>query len=175
MDRAMAPGGIREQRLSGWIEAYSDAILRTCYLYLSDRGQAEDATQDTWIKAWKHMEDFERRGIANEKAWLLRIAVNTCKDYRRTAWFRHVDRERALEELPPPLLAVEPADRTLALTVMALPAKYKQVILLYYFQGLTMQETADALGAAQSTVQRRLKKAEELLKASLTGGEADEE
>ncbi|MBQ9210394.1 MAG: RNA polymerase subunit sigma-24, partial [Clostridia bacterium] len=81
MERAEVPSMNREQRLSRWIEEYSDSILHTCFLYLSDQSQAEDATQDTWIKAWKHMSDFERQGIANEKAWLLRIAINTCKDY----------------------------------------------------------------------------------------------
>ena len=73
MERAAVPSMIREQRLNQWIENYSDSILRTCCLYLSDQTQAEDATQDTWIKAWKHMDDFERKGITNEKAWLLRI------------------------------------------------------------------------------------------------------
>lgn len=165
---------IREQRLGRWIEEYTDSILRTCYLYLSDQGQAEDATQDTWIKAWKHMSDFERQGIANEKAWLLRIAINTCKDYRRSSWFRHIDRKQALDELPPRLVSVEPEDHSLTLMVMDLPDRLKQVILLYYYQGLTMLETAEALGASQSAVQRRLKKAEELLKVSLEGGAAYE-
>ena len=63
MERAAVPSMIREQRLNQWIEDYSDSILRTCFLYLSDQTQAEDATQDTWIKAWKHMDDFERKGI----------------------------------------------------------------------------------------------------------------
>ena len=174
MEHAAVPGMIREQRLNRWIETYSDSILRTCFLYLSDRGQAEDAVQDTWIKAWKHMDEYEKNNIANDKAWLLRIAVNTCKDYRRSAWFRHVDRSKALDELPPQLTAVEPEDRTLTLTVMELPDRYKQVILLYFFQGLTMQETADTLGASQATVSRRLDKAKELLKGSLTGGAAYE-
>ncbi|MBR5961821.1 MAG: sigma-70 family RNA polymerase sigma factor [Clostridia bacterium] len=174
MEHAAVPGMIREQRLNGWIEKYSDSILRTCFLYLSDRGQAEDALQDTWIKAWKHMDEYEKNNIANDKAWLLRIAVNTCKDYRRSAWFRHVDRTKALDELPPQIAAVEPEDRSLTLTVMELPDRYKQVILLYFFQGLTMQETADALGASQATVSRRLDKAKELLRGSLTGGAAYE-
>lgn len=174
MEHAAVPGMIREQRLNGWIEKYSDSILRTCFLYLSDRGQAEDALQDTWIKAWKHMDEYEKNNIANDKAWLLRIAVNTCKDYRRSAWFRHVDRSKALDELPPQIAAVEPEDRSLTLTVMELPDRYKQVILLYFFQGLTMQETADALGASQATVSRRLDKAKELLRGSLTGGAAYE-
>ena len=174
MEHAAVPGMIREQRLNEWIEAYSDPILRTCFLYLSDRGQAEDALQDTWIKAWKHMDEYEKNNIANDKAWLLRIAVNTCKDYRRSAWFRHIDRSKALDELPPQLAAAEPEDRSLTLTVMELPDRYKQVILLYFFQGLTMQETADALGTSQATVSRRKKKKKELLKGSLTGGAAYE-
>ena len=174
MEHAAVPGMIREQRLNEWIEAYSDPILRTCFLYLSDRGQAEDALQDTWIKAWKHMDEYEKNHIANDKAWLLRIAVNTCKDYRRSAWFRHIERSKALDELPPQLAAAEPEDRSLTLTVMELPDRYKQVILLYFFQGLTMQETADALGTSQATVSRRLEKAKELLKGSLTGGAAYE-
>ena len=175
MEHAAVPGMIREQRLNRWIEDYSDSILRTCFLYLSDRHQAEDATQDTWIKAWRHMEDFERKSIASEKAWLLRIAINICKDYRRTAWFRHIDRNKALDELPVSLITVEPEDRSLTLMVMDLPDRYKQVILRYYFQGLTRQETADVIGASQPTVQRRLKKAEELLKGALTGGVTYEE
>ncbi len=115
MERAEVPGMNREQRLGRWIEDYSDPILHICFLYLSDQGQAEDAVQDTWIKAWKHMGDFERQGIANEKAWLLRIAINTCKDYRRSAWFRHIDRQRALDELPPRLVSAEPEDHSLTL------------------------------------------------------------
>ena len=175
MDRAEVPGMNREERLRRWIDAYSDTILKTCYLYLSDQGQAEDATQDTWIKAWNHMEAYECQHISNEKAWLLRIAINTCKDYKRTAWFRHIDRKKSLEELPPQLLTMEPRDESLTLLVMDLPDRYKQVILLYYFQGLTMQETAAALESSQATVQRRLRKAEALLKSSLTGGETNEE
>ena len=105
MDHAEVPGMNREQRLSRWIDLYSDTILKTCFLYLSDRQQAEDVLQDTWIKAWKHMEDIDRKGITNEKAWLLRIAINTCKDYRRTAWFRHVDTRKAIEDLPASLVS----------------------------------------------------------------------
>ncbi len=174
MGHAEVPGMDREQRLSRWIDLYSDQILKTCCLYLSDRSQAEDVLQDTWIKAWKYMGDFERKEITNEKAWLFRIAVNTCKDYRRTAWFRHVDRKQTLEDLPPSLVAVQPEDRTLTLAVADLPDRYKELVLLYYYQGLTMQETADVLGMSLSAVNRRLKKAEELLKDALEGGEAHE-
>ena len=117
MEHAVVPGMTREQKLSEWIEQYSDSILRTCYLYLSDMQMAEDALQETWIKAWKYMDDPARKTVANEKAWLLRIAVNTCKDYRRTAWFRHVDRRNALEDLPPRFVSAEPADNSVSTIV----------------------------------------------------------
>lgn len=174
MERAEVPSMNREERLSRWIDDYSDAILRTCFLYLSDQTQAEDALQDTWIKAWRHMGEYERKGILNDKAWLMRIAINTCKDYRRTTWFRHIDNRKALDELPPRLLQVEQEDHTLSLMVMELPDRYKQVVLLHYFQGLTQRETAEALGLTPSAVLRRLRSAEALLKQSLTGGEGFE-
>ena len=174
MDHTEVPSMDREHRLSRWIDLYSDTILKTCFLYLSDRQQAEDVLQDTWIKAWKHMEDIDLKRITNEKAWLLRIAINTCKDYRRTAWFRHVDTRKAIEDLPASLVSSEPEDHTLTLIVMDLPDRYKQIILLHYFQGLTLQETADVLGQSVSTAHRRLKKAEALLKDALEGGEAHE-
>ena len=104
----------------------------------------------------------------------MRIAINTCKDYRRTAWFRHIDNRKALDELPPRLLQVEQEDHTLSLMVMELPDRYKQVVLLHYFQGLTQRETAEALGLTPSAVLRRLRSAEALLKQSLTGGEGFE-
>ena len=170
MERAEVPGMTPEERLARWIDAYSDAILRMCFLYLSDQAQAEDALQDTWIKAWRHMGEYERNGVLNDKAWLTRIAINTCKDYRRTAWFRHIDNRKALEELPPRLTQVEQADHSLSLMVMELPDRYKQVVLLYYFQGLTQKETGQALGLSPSAVLRRLRGAEALLKQSLTGG-----
>ena len=174
MEHAAVPSMNREKKLSEWIEMYADAILKTCYLYLSDLQQAEDAMQDTWIKAWKHMDDLERDHIRSEKAWLLRIAINTCKDYRRTAWFRHIDRKRALEDLPDRFTMTEPVDRSMTWIVMDLPDKYKRVVLLYFYQGLTIRETAEVLGMSTTTVHRRLQKAEDLLKNALERSETHE-
>ncbi|MBO5501664.1 MAG: sigma-70 family RNA polymerase sigma factor, partial [Clostridia bacterium] len=65
---------------------YGDAILRFCTLQLRDVKLAEDAAQDVFIKAWKAMDGFQ--GRSSEKTWLYRIAINTCRDYQRTGWFR---------------------------------------------------------------------------------------
>lgn len=77
-----------ENRLREWISRYSDDVLRTCFVLLSinTRGGRHAGYV---MKAWKAMSQFEGRENASPKTWLMRIAVNTCKDYRRTQWLRH--------------------------------------------------------------------------------------
>ena len=71
-------------------------------------------------------------------------------------------------------MQVTEEDHDMMLTVCSLPDKYRQIILMYYYQGLTEQETANVLGLSLSSAHRRLKKAEDLLRAALKGGEPHE-
>ncbi len=169
MGDASGQEAVKKQRFEQWVRQYSQSVLRTCFIYLADKSMAEDAMQDTFLKAWKAMEQFERRNDAGEKTWLMRIAINVCRDYHRSRWFRHVDMGKTLEELPGRYLATAPEDKTLMMDIMRLPAKQKQVILLYYYHEMTLREVADTLGIAPSTVHHRLKKAEALLKTVLEG------
>ncbi|NLO14127.1 MAG: sigma-70 family RNA polymerase sigma factor [Clostridiales bacterium] len=164
----------REARLMDWMERYSQAILRTCFVYLGRRQEAEDAMQDTFLKAWKAMDSFDAARGASEKTWLMRIAVNVCHDYHRSRWARFVDMSRSLEDLPGRYLRLEPEEETLLMDVMRLPEKQKQVILLYYYHDMTIKEAAEALGVAPSTVYQRLKKAEQTLRIKLTEGSGHE-
>ena len=77
-------------------------------------------------------------------------------------------------ELPESICPVAGVSRELFLTVLALPDKYKQVVLLHHYQQMTMEETADALRISRPAVSRRLKKAYELLRAEMEGGEERE-
>jgi RNA polymerase sigma-70 factor (ECF subfamily) len=175
MSDTVAAETVREQRFMEWVKAYGDVILRTCFVYLSNVHDAEDAMQDTFLKAWKAMDQFEQRNGANEKTWLIKIAINVCRDYHRSKWFRKVDLQKTLEDFPGRYLQVEDKDIALTMDVMRLPEKLKQVVLLHYYQELTLREVAEVLGVAHSTVHRRLKQAEERLKTDLTGGKDDEE
>ncbi len=157
----------RDETLTEWLKEYGDLINRTCCLYLGDRALAEDAAQDTFLKAWKNMDQFEGRNSASPKTWLVRIAVNTCRNYRRTAWFRRCDRSVTPEELP---LPSQPEDRTLLLTVQSLPDRYRQLVILRYFHGMSLEEAADALHLSRSTAYHRLKKALQRLKIDLDEG-----
>lgn len=161
-------GRQREARLTDWVGAYSTTLLRLCFIQLRDHALAEDTLQETFIKAWRAMPQYERGHIQNDRAWLCRIALNACRDMQRSRWMRYVDAATALDALPPALLAVEPEDRSLLLDVMNLPEKHRQVILLYYYQGLTLRDAAQVLNLDASTVHARLKKAERLLKRQLT-------
>lgn len=100
----------------------------------------------------------------------MRIAINTCRSIRRDRWFRFVDRSITPDALP--LQAASDADRELMEAIMNLPYKLKEVVLLYYYQGLTLREIAEALGVAASTISIRLKKACERLRYDLEGGQA---
>ena len=173
MEHAAVPSMSREQIMESWVHAYAGAVRKVCFLYLADRNLSQDAMQDTFMKAWKQLLKTDPALIQNQKAWLMKIAMNTCRDYRRSQWFRRMDLRKSLEELPETLLTVRDADRELTILIGGLPDKYKQVILLYYYSNLTLQDTADALGIPKSTANKRLKKAEAILKQSLTGGERE--
>ena len=147
-------------------------LKRLCYLYLHDEAMAEDAVQETFLKVYRSLTNF--RGEANEKTWLTRIAINTCKDMLRSGWFRHMDRRVTAETLPARQEA-DPYHREVAAAVMNLPRKLREVILLYYYRGLTMEEIAEVLEISQPAVSGRLKRAREKLKAELKGESIDEE
>lgn len=82
MSGIKGPDRAPEEKLAQWIRDYQAALLRSCYLYLQDRGLAEDAVQETYLKAYQHWADF--RAESSEKTWLFRIAINTCRDMRRS-------------------------------------------------------------------------------------------
>ena len=92
----------REQRLRHLMEVYGDGLKRLCCVYLRDMGLAEDAVQETFIKAYDHIDELLSGKIESTKAWLMRIAVNTCKDTLRSSWMRHIDNRQEIEALRAP-------------------------------------------------------------------------
>ena len=154
-----------------WLEEamnrWETSLLRLCFAYLGDQNLAEDAVQETFLKAWKGYDRFRRE--ADEKTWLTRIAINTAKDMRKSAWFRHIDRSAALDGLPEGAVPFEARDDTITRAVMSLPDKLRQAALLRWLQGLSGDDVARVLHVPRSTVYHRLKKAQELLKQELEG------
>lgn len=164
-------GPDREERLNHMVLTYEKDLLRLCCAYLRDVELARDAVQETFLKAYRRMDKFE--GKASEKTWLMRIALNTCKDMLRGGWFRHMDRNAVLEDLPLPVAPPSVEHIALMNAIMALPRKQMEVILLHCDQGMNIREIAQALGITPPAVINRLKKARSALRIALEGG-ADE-
>ena len=155
------------------VAQYQGAVLRTCYLYLCDRSQAEDAVQETFLKVYRNLDSF--RGESSEKTWILKIAMRTCYDMNHSGWSRFFNRRVTPEMLPEAAVPFEEKDDTLTRAVIRLPIRLREVILLYYYQGLNVNEIADALGISQPSVSGRLKRGRERLKAALEGRDIDEQ
>ena len=175
MNITSVPSEVRKLEFERWMREYETAVLRTCFLYLADRALAEDALQDTFIKVWRNMDRFECRNGCSVKSWIMRIAINTCKDYKLSAWFRHVDKTKTAEEALASSPEIKRASHELYLDVLHLPDKYKHVILLYYYQNMTLEEAAYSLGISRPAISRRLRKAYALLHYTPEGRGIDEE
>lgn len=158
---------VEDMRIEELIDRYGDDILRLCLLYLGDRQLAEDAFQDTFVKAWKNLSSF--KGESSVKTWLSQIAANTCRSMLRSPWLRMRRRSRSVDELLS-LPAPESEDHTsLVQAVCALPDKYREVIVLHYEQEMKLREIAQLLRIPANTVSTRLRKARKLLGAALEG------
>ena len=171
MEAVKDPDSRRDQAIEKLILQYQTPLLRLCFIQLQDRALAEDAVQETFLKAYKSFAQF--RGECSEKTWLTRIAVNTCRDFQRGRWFRHTDRRVTPEMLPIGEVQPETEDLDLSLAVMKLPRKLREAILLYYYQDMSTEEIAEALGIAQSSVSSRLQRSREKLRKLLEGRDQD--
>ena len=152
-----------------WLESavlrWEKPMLHLCFAYLGDTALAEDAVQETFFKAWKHFDRF--RGEADEKTWLTRIAINTCKDLLKSSWIRNTDRSVTPDNLPEGSVPFEERDDTVTRAVMSLPDKLREAALLRWYQGLSLEEMVKVLHLPRSTVNYRLKKAKTMLKGEL--------
>lgn len=143
-----------EKRLTLLMNEYGDSVLRMCYIYLHDYQLAEDVAQETFIKVYQHYGEFQNK--SSIKTWILKIAINLCKNQIRTHWWKCRSDKEFLEadtcEYYDTVL-----DRQMVLSEIGkLSAKYREVILLYYYQELTISEIASLLNEKESTIKARL-------------------
>ena len=158
MEVVKGPDSNREERLTHMVEQYQSSLLAMCYAYLHERDMAEDAVQETFLKAYKALDSF--RGECTEKTWLTSIAINVCRSARKSNWMVRVNHFITPEDIPAAVwdhYDQEAAD--LAAAIQQLPDKLKEVILLYYYQEMTMPEIAWIVGVTPSMVSKRIKKA----------------
>ena len=163
----LVPGKASETELCRMMDEYSSMLVGICAILLDDRDLAQDVVQETFIRVYKKMDSFRGARPESEKAWLTRIAVNTCKDTLRSSWMRHIDNRQEIEALP--LSMASCAEERLALTqaIMALAPKHREIVLLYYYQDMSLRACAQVLGISAPTATRRLQQAQKKLRIQL--------
>ena len=154
-----------EQEVNRAVERYSGLILRLCTVSLKNVQDAEDVLQTVFLKYAVSGKVFE--SAEHEKAWLIRVASNQCKDVLKSFFRKHTV---SLEEADLP--GVEPEQLDVLEAVRALPKAYREVICLHFYEGYTAPEIAGILGKNPNTVYTHLFRAKAMLKEAL-GGEAD--
>lgn len=150
------------------VEAYTDTLYRLALSYCQNPMDAEDVVQEVFIKYLRRREPF--RDEAHCRAWLCKVTVNQCRDLLRSPWH---SRRCPLEEAAEPQTLL-PEESALLSAVGALPAKYRLVVHLYYYEDYSIREIAEIAGASESAVRMRLLRARQKLKDTLGGIWLDE-
>jgi len=142
------------------LNQYGNMLFRYALLMLGTTQDAEDVVQDTLLKFWQKAPEFKDKD--HEKAWLLTITANRCRDLLRTRMRRGETALDSSAELPDAW--VNPTENSGVLeALMRLPEKYKKVVYLHYVEGYKVEEIAGMIGKTASAVKMRLKKGRQLL------------
>lgn len=148
------------QQAAQILDTYGDTILRYAYSYLHNRSDTEEVLQDTLIQFLKTRPVFE--SDEHEKAWLLRVAGNLCKNRLKYNSLRQTD------ELREELIAEQREDLSFIWdAVQALPVQYREVIHLFYREGYSTREISQILGRKEATIRSDLSRGRGKLKELL--------
>jgi len=169
---------LKQEELTEWFDQYGESVLTYILLMVRDYQQAEDLTQETFIKAYKHQQQFEHK--SSVKTWLFSIAHNTTVDYfRKKHPIQHflglTIEEKDYKPLPEQIVAMNDQTEQLYRTIQQLKPSHRQVIILRKLKEFSTAETAYVLNWSESKVKMTLKRAlEELRRKLIQGGITDE-
>jgi RNA polymerase sigma-70 factor (ECF subfamily) len=145
------------------IRRHQNYVYRLCYLVMRNEQDAEDMTQETFIRAFRALPRFEIRDGASFEAWLYRISVNACRSRMRRKWYQVLPWPEpapqmvAEPEKQPDRVAMQGEHRDQVLEAIdTLGEKHRLVVILRYYAGLSNEEIAQTLGIPSGTVRSRL-------------------
>lgn len=163
-----------ERALDKLVETFYPEILRYCLWHAPNPALAEDAAQETFLKATRYFDRYVHRG--KFKAFLYQIAANTCIDMGRKKYLSETSFEDLSGELPDSGADLErlQSDIFLRQLVGHLPKETRELVLLRYGQELTLREIAQVTGLPLRTVQSKLRAALKTLKKELEEGMNDD-
>lgn len=152
-----------EQEVNRAIEQHADMVFRLCMVSLKNQADAEDVFQTVFLKYALTNQQFE--SPEHEKAWLIRVTINACKDLLKSFFRRNTV---SLEEAAP---AVSSEHTAVLEAVWSLPKNYRDVVYLHYYEGYTAPEIAAILKKNPNTVYTHLTRARDMLR-DILGGES---
>lgn len=165
----------KELWLNEIMDTYGDDVIWLAYSYVRDRAIAEDLAQNTFIKCYQNADSF--RGESSLKTWIYRIAINCCKDYLRSSYFKRILPTNLIHHFihessasPESIYMKKDTSNALIEYVFGLAPKYREVVMLYYFENLKIQEIEDILNIKANTIKTRLRKARAILKENIEKG-----
>lgn len=145
------------------VKEYADMVKRICLVYVKNYDDMEDIFQDVFLKYALFSESFLSQ--EHEKAWLIRVTVNRCKDILKGFCRNHVC---SLEEVKDLAAKEDERDSEVFHAVLRLPEKYKIVIYLFYYEGYSAVEIARMLKKRKNTVYTNLSRGKKELKKMLS-------
>lgn len=155
-----------EEAVNRAIENYVSTVKRICFIHLKNEADTEDICQTVFLKYAMNDKVFDSE--AHEKAWIIRVTINACKDLLKSFFRKHTVSLDAYVEQGG---VVDAAHSEVLEAVLALPEKYRRVIYLHYYEGYPAADIAEILRINVNTVYTQLTRAKTLLRDEL-GGEA---
>lgn len=151
---------LTEQEFEQKYYEYKKMLYNIAYSYVHNQMDADDVIQDVFIKYLKSNETFQT--VENEKYWLIRITINTCKSYLKQTRFKYIELN---EDIVNKTCDVElEEEQRYFLIITSLPHKYQEVIILYYYEDLKINEISTILKISVSAVKKRLERARNMIK-----------
>ena len=159
---------MRHDDITAIVEAYSDMVMRIAYQHCFNKSDSEDITQEAFMKLMDHLPELENETAI--KAWLIRVTVNLCKDWKKSAWYR---RTTPLEECESEAIHWEQeADESSVLeSLKRLRPLYRTILYMYYYEGYKIREIAQILDLRENTVSSGLTRGRKKLRDALMEGE----
>ncbi len=150
------------------VSEYGDMLYRICFVMLGNEADAQDAVQDTFCKYLERTKKFA--DAEHEKAWLIKVATNRCRDMLRFR-LRHpkIDLEAVTASYE------DPEHSGVLAELMALPAAVKSAVYLHYIEGYKVTEVSDMLKISENAVKKRLQRGRAMLKLTLLESESGQE
>ena len=155
-----------EQEVTRAIEQYSDMVRRLCMIHLKNYADTEDIFQTVFLKYVLSSAAFENE--EHEKAWLIRVTINACKDLLRNFFHSHVT---SLDEIWEYSTEMQEDHREVLEAVLSIPQKYREIVYLHYYEGCTAPEISQILGKKVNTIYTLLTRSRQMLREKLGGEE----